>query len=60
MIYLGVKIQFKDGTEKFYKCSDTPTIATDWVTIFPIEDPLKRIFIPSEGIEKVEYTYKSK
>ena len=60
MIYLEVKIQFKDGVEKMYKCSDIPSIGDTWTIICPMEDTLKRVFMASEGIEKIEYTYKSK
>ena len=58
MIYLEVKIQFKDGVEKMYKCSDIPSIGDTWTTIYPLDDPLKRVLMASEGIEKIEYTYK--
>ena len=57
MIYVKVTIIYRDDKKSIFKCSDTPSISQDWVTLYPIESPMSRKNIPSAGVKEISYTY---
>ena len=59
MIYLRVKIKYRDDTEKVVKSFDTPHISDKWITLYPLESGTKRILIPNEAVAQIEWEYVS-
>jgi hypothetical protein len=60
MIYVQVKIRFKDGTKETFDSADTPMMGNDWTTLFPLNDPLSRRMIRTDTIEEVSFKYANK
>lgn len=60
MIYVQVKIKYRDGTREIFDCSDSPQIGNDWTTLFPIGDPTSRHHISTQKIEEIKYRYANK
>lgn len=56
-IYVKVTITFRDDSVVKYHCSDSPTVGGDDVVIYPLEDPLGRIYLRKEFIAQIHYTY---
>ena len=59
-IFLKVTIKYRDDKIKMYRCTDSPVVGPDWITLFPIKDPLTRHMIPKEGVAEIKWEYKTK
>lgn len=58
MIYLEVKIRYKDDKEEFFKSFFEPAVGADFVTIYPLETGLKLFVIAREKIDEMDWRYK--
>ena len=59
-VYVEVTIKYRDDKVEKFKCSDTPGVNPDWITIYPLKEPLSRIMTPREGVASVSWRYLSK
>ena len=57
MIYLEVRIKYRDNKEEFFKSFFEPSIGPDFVTIYPLEARLKLFLIAREKIDEIDYKY---
>ena len=58
MIYLEVRITYRDDKQVVYKSFDHPVIGDKWITLYPLKNGTERLLIPNEAIAEIHYAYK--
>ena len=58
-VHVVTTITYRDDKVEEFLGSDTPSIGEKWITLFPLDDTLGRMYIPVETVAKISFTYKS-
>jgi len=56
MSHIDLKITYRDDKTQRFKCTDLPTISSDWITVYR---NLRRDFIPAQTVKRISYDVKA-